>query len=150
MPTAVNWILREQDIGVNLNAALHTSEPSRFRFLLASLSPHATDWQNKTEKQPEQPWHAPFPVGVQRPLYANEHDWQRSPTALASHSFLDWFLHDCLDPEALVASAEEVKIPAVLTANSPHWLLAREQQRAESSLQEADLVDLLDQVHATA
>lgn len=150
MTTAVNWIQREQDIGVNLNTALHTSEPSRFRFLLASLSPHAPDWQDKPTPTTAKPWVAPFGVGVQRPLYASERDWQRSPTALASHSFMDWFLHDCLAPEALVASSKEIKIPPELQASTPHWLLARDHERNSPPLQESDLVDLLDQVHATA
>ncbi len=150
MTTAVNWIQREQDIGVNLNTALHTSEPLRFRFLLASLSPHAPDWQTKPTPTSATPWVAPFGVGVQRPLYASERDWQRSPTALASQSFNNWFLHDCLAPEALVASAEEVNLPSALQANTPHWLLARDNERNRQPLQESDLVDLLDQLHATA
>lgn len=149
MTTAVNWIQREQDIGVNLNAALHKSEPSRFRFLLASLSPHAPDWQTKPAATPTKPWVAPFGVGVQRPLYARKRDWQESPTALANHSFMDWFLHDCLNPEALVASTEEVKVPPALQASIPHWLLARDNERSNPPLQEADLIDLLDQVHTT-
>ncbi len=149
MTTAVNWIQREQDIGVNLNAALHTSDPSRFRFLLAALSPHAPDWQNLPAGKPSETWIAPFSVGVQRPLYASQRDWLRQPAALATHSFLDWFLQDCLDPEALVSSSNEVKLAPAIKANTPHWILARANERTQKPLQEADLVDLLDQVHAT-
>lgn len=150
MTAAVNWIQREQDIGVNLNTALHTREPSRFRFLLAALSPHAPDWQEPRKKEPTTSWVAPFSVGVQRPLYASERDWLRQPTEIASQSFLDWFLQDCLDPEALVASSAEIKLPTVIKENSPHWLLARDNQRSDTVLEEADLVDMLDKLHSTA
>lgn len=147
MTSAINWIQREQDVGINLNAALHTNEPSRFRLLLASLSPHPSDWVDPPQEPDKTTWIPPFMVGVQRPLFASDRDYKREPGKRLRSGYLDWLLTDCLDPEALVGRDGPETLPGVVLDNTPHWLRARDQERSEVKLQESDLVDLLDSIH---
>lgn len=146
MAADIQWVHREQDFAEPFSSALHVSQGAQFRLMLACLSPHAPDWQDPPE--PEQPsrWVPPFALGVQQPLYASEQDLKRPLKGLSEQSFSDWFLTDCLQPEPLVPNTEQITLPELVQQSLPHWLVAREQSRGESTLREADLVDMLDQL----
>ncbi|WP_157980711.1 VC2046/SO_2500 family protein [Aliidiomarina taiwanensis] len=150
MVDQVQWVHKEQDFAEPLSAALHAPQGAKFRLMLASLSPHAPDWQPPPTAHEETAWSPPFAVGVQRPLYASKEEAERQTPTLTEQTFLDWFLTDCLRPAPLVSSTEQVVLPSIVQQSLPHWLVAREQERAESGLREADLVDMLDQLHAHA
>lgn len=146
--TSVQWIQREQDLGEQLNQAVHQGQGAQFQYLLALLSPEATDWQ-ETQIAEEQPaWQPPFPVGVKRPLYMSAEQYQRSLKQYQQASRQDRFLYDCLDPMALVAAEQEQAFPDLVQENIPHWVRARQYPKKASPYTEADLVDLLDQLHA--
>ena len=151
MSLETNWIQNERDIGVNLNAALHTQEPSRFKFLLACLSPYVHDGVDSKSKEGEtEPWQPPFSVGVKRPLAADSEHSDRQREVNFGASRIDWMLNDCLNPEPLALLDDSKRVPGYVRTNVPHWVTARAQQREANTLTEADLVDVLDQLHQKA
>lgn len=161
MTVAVNWLQSELDLGVKLNTALQTNEPSRFRFLLAALSPHVTDQPFKQKNTTaEKTWVPPFQVGVQRPLYslqssANNSQEKATQTRPLLTDWQDKFLQDCLAPEPLVAAAKPEALPHWLKESLPSWRQnqfnqAAQQEQTGSGFQEADLIDLLQEIHGQA
>lgn len=140
------WIQREQDIDSKLIQSLHQNHTAQFKFLLASISPHAHDWYDKTKVAKEEGWTPPFSVGVSRPMYAKQRDHERSPAQFAQKSMVDWLLLDALDPEALVLLDEQDKVPATIRDNAPHWTHSRERRETQEQHPQ-DLVDILDSLH---
>ncbi|WP_113906164.1 VC2046/SO_2500 family protein [Aliidiomarina celeris] len=151
MSIATNWIQNERDLGVELNSALHTQEPSRFKFLLASLSPYVYDATVPArESESQVDWQPPFAVGVKRPVAAQSEDFRAQPSEWFHQSRALWFLQDCLAPEPLAVANDSKRIPGYVQTNVPHWVSARNSERPQPELHEADLVDMLDQLHQKA
>src|SRR5690554_3182677 len=148
MVEQTQWVQKEQDFADGFSSVLHAEQRAKFHLMLASLSPHVPDWQEPQATEQTTSWVPPFSVGVQRPLYATETMQKQRSGSLHEKSFMDLFLADCLQPEPFVPSTEQVTLPAWVKASLPHWVLARQQTKKESTLREADLVDMLDQVHA--
>ncbi|RTE87010.1 MULTISPECIES: VC2046/SO_2500 family protein [Gammaproteobacteria] len=141
------WIQREQDIDSKLIQSLHQNHTAQFKFLLASLSPHAPDWFDDKPKKEQDSWVPPFSIGVSRPMYASRRDHEREPAKFASKSMRDWLLLDALDPEAMVLLDEHDRVPARIRDNAPHWIEARSQERQPQEEHPQDLVDILDTLH---